>query len=676
MNAAPHILDFPTPAGTQPAALPFAVFVVDPTGRIASWSLAAARATGYTAAEVAGAELAILFLPDARVAGHPFTDLARAARSGVSEYRGWLLRKDSQRTWSQIVLTALRDARGMIVSFVVHVSDLTEARAEEERVLSRADQLSALDRTRREVESSLSLAQLLPKIAARARELTGAEAAIIELREGMGERARAFDGRADLDIELGAVLMPHEEMPGPTPRCLIYDSHHESPEILGDVCDRSGVGSMLAIPIVHDRNGVGWLAVMSRSPHAFEEEAAASLELMSTLLGAPIVQAQASEVRRDLVMERSRAQEAHRESEARFRAAMDASLDAFFILGAYRDAGALVDFTVLDANRKAEELCGLGHGAFWGQRLSALPSAGAQIAPLATLATVVRTGRALEQERQTTDTMGRAQWVQEQIVPLGDGVTVTVRDVTARVLADTEVRRAREAAETANRAKTDFVARMSHELRTPLNSVIGFANVLLRNRRSTFDDTELDYLTRVSAAGTHLLGLVNDVLDIAKIEAGHLTLEIAPVDVVALVDSVITQMDTLAVAGGLTLRLETTGEPMIVQADAGRLRQVLINLVGNAIKFTPAGSVTVRLLGEDATTGPSIEISDTGIGIPADRLGAVFDAFEQAESSTSRRYGGTGLGLAISRALCDAMGLTLTVDSALGNGATFRIGLR
>ena len=182
------------------------------------------------------------------------------------------------------------------------------------------------------------------------------------------------------------------------------------------------------------------------------------------------------------------------------------------------------------------------------------------------------------------------------------------------------------------------------------------------------------YLGRVEAAGTRLLALVNDVLDIAKAEAGHMSLELGPVDVIALARSVMTQLAANARAAGIAMSLVTTHHALVVEADSAKLQQVLLNLVGNAIKFTPAGSVTVRVLA-DAADHRRIEISDTGIGIAADRHEAVFAAFEQAESSSSRRYGGSGLGLSISRALCEAMGFTLRVQSAPGAGATFIVEL-
>jgi PAS domain S-box-containing protein len=672
----PSISDSPSRTAGHTSAEPtFAIFLVDPAGRIAGWSAHAARLFGYTAAEVIGTELATLYPPTEESEGRPALDLLDARRSGRAEAQSWLVRKNGTRVWAETVVTAMREERGALTACAFQVRDLSQHKEGDERRRARTEQLAVLAKTREEVAAfSVDLAALLGRIALRAREITGADAAVIELRDGVGELARAHEGVPDLDLAIGSLLMPQGgATAGARLHSLRYDQNHESPEILGDVCDRSGVGSVLAIPILNDRATIGWLVALARSPAAFDDQRASTLAMISTLVGGPIAQAQAAETRRSLLAERARAQAAHRESEARFRAAMDASLDALFILGVVRSAdGRIIDFTLLDANRRAEELCDLPPQAYAGRRLHSLVSAARKLAPFSVLADVVETRTPLEQERESVDVDGRIQWIQEQIVPLGDGVTVTVRDVTARVEADAEVRRAREAAEKANLAKTEFVAKMSHELRTPLNSVIGFSKILLRNKRQALDEKELTYLSRIAAAGTHLLALVNDVLDIAKVESGHMSLELGPVDVVAVARIVMAQLEASAQAGGLAMSLATSVTSVVVVADAAKLQQVLLNLVGNAIKFTPSGGITVRILIAE-TQHPVIEVVDTGIGIAADRLEAVFAAFEQAESSTSRRYGGSGLGLSISRALCEAMGFTLSVESTVGAGTTFRV---
>jgi PAS domain S-box-containing protein len=217
--------------------------------------------------------------------------------------------------------------------------------------------------------------------------------------------------------------------------------------------------------------------------------------------------------------------------------------------------------------------------------------------------------------------------------------------------------------EEASRLKSEFLANTSHELRTPLNGMIGFLQLVLDGMCDSPEE-ERDFQRQALECSRHLLGLINDVLDIAKIEAGKLSLEITPVDASAVFDEVYTLTHVQAAQKGIRLTFEPppVGD-FRVRGDFGKTKQILLNLVGNSLKFTPKGSITVRVVPHVDLGHCMFEVEDTGIGIPADRQKAIFDKFTQADGSTTRRYGGTGLGLAITRSLVELMGGIIGVQS-------------
>ena len=248
-----------------------------------------------------------------------------------------------------------------------------------------------------------------------------------------------------------------------------------------------------------------------------------------------------------------------------------------------------------------------------------------------------------------------------------------VRDISDRI-AESRLRMEKEAAEEANHAKSLFLAHMSHELRTPLNSVIGFANVLLKNKKGTLGTKDLAFAERIRDNGQNLLAIINDVLDLSKVEAGKMTAIIEDVNVTELVRAVIEQLSVQVQDKPVELKFELIEGLPSIQTDPDKLRQVLVNLVGNAVKFTAVGSVTVKLGPQPGERGRiRIEVIDTGIGIPADRLSDIFEPFQQADNSTVKQYGGTGLGLAITKRMLEFLGHRLEVRSEVGVGSTFSI---
>ena len=281
----------------------------------------------------------------------------------------------------------------------------------------------------------------------------------------------------------------------------------------------------------------------------------------------------------------------------------------------------------------------------------------------------VAEGRPVEYEEYYP---GDGRWYETRVVPTADGAVVLARDVTARRRAADAERAARAAAEAASRAKSDFLGTMSHELRTPLNAIGGYAQLMELGLRGPVTEAQLEDLTRIQRAQRHLLGLVNDVLDFARIEAGSVELvpDVVPLgDVVAHAHAMVAPQ--LAHKG---LRYEAALDGAVAWADRERVEQIVLNLLSNALKFTPTGGA-VRVHAEVDGAHACLHVCDTGPGIPASAHEAIFQPFVQLSTGLTRTSEGSGLGLAISRDLARAMGGDLTVHSAPAAGAIFTLRL-
>jgi PAS domain S-box-containing protein len=590
-----------------------AIVVASPETTILTWNKGAETTYGYTAEEMVGRSVLDLVPGESR---EEFKQLYARILAGetVSQFECLRRRKDGRQIHVSLTYSPLKDSRGTIIGVSGIVRDITQARVTQE-ALREAD------------EKYRTLVHNIPDVVWMA-----------------DAQHRVLFVTANVEKMLGISLDElYERGTNAWFECIHPD---DVARVRVAFFSLFTEGRSFDVTVRLQRQDGAWIWVHSRAVAVHEKD---GVKYASGLLSD--------------VTEKYRAEEALRQSEERYRLLFERNL-----AGVFRCSH---DGVLVDCNDAGARILGYESGQeLIGRSVSQVM---VDLDRQRTAARIIAQESTAHQEQRLRRKDGSIAWViaHSSVLEGPDGLEFegTFIDITARKQAEEEMCKAKEAAEAASRAKSEFLANMSHEIRTPMNGIIGMTELALD---TSLNDEQRDFLGTIKSSARSLLNLINDILDFSKIEARKLAMEKLPFNLKETVQTVIKDLSLRAQQKGLALVCHFDPQaPENVIGDSGRLRQVLMNLVGNAVKFTQHGKIVLLVRRRAENGGLHFSVNDTGIGIATEKQNSIFEAFVQADSSATRLYGGTGLGLTIASQLVALMGGRIWLESEEGKGSTF-----